>query len=440
MERLSQRPTVEQWTSGWWNPVGWLAAQHLGRGFWTFFSSAFFFDAGFATYFFLFNLYLLDSHFDERAIGLIGGVFTFGSLLGTLPAGMLGQRFGIRWLLFFCFLTAPLLNAVRVLWTSEPAQIALAFGAGLAMCCWGVCYLPATATLTDEKNRTSAFSLTFAASMGTSVLGGIVCSYLPRWLAAAGVSLPEARVKLIILLSACGVALAAVIPLLILELPRPRADENLSDDPAGQRWIRLLRIHPFLRRFLPLMALWSALLAAFNPFANVYLAHDLHIQFSRIGLIFSITQVVQFGMGLLVPLIVRATNLMYSIVAMQIAAAIGLAGMAVAQSRMIAIALYLVFGAAQWMSSPGLYNLLMNETPNAQRSLAAAMTLFCNALAGAIATAGAGALLTRFGYRPVLLGIAAAALVTAWLFHLLIEPHQVEMGRKSALLCSRGGQ
>jgi predicted MFS family arabinose efflux permease len=129
-------------------------------------------------------------------------------------------------------------------------------------------------------------------------------------------------------------------------------------------------------------------------------------------------------MGLLVPLIVRATSLMSSIVAMQIAAALSLACMAVAQSSTIAIALYLVFAAAQWMSSPGLYNLLMNEMPDEQRNAAAAMTLFCNALAGTLATAVTGILLTRFGYKPVLLGIAAIALMTGLLFRVLIAPRQ----------------
>lgn len=440
MVALAQpRSTAEPQSRGWRSPARWLEAQDLGRGYWVFFSSAFFFDAGFATYFFLFNLYLLDYHFNERSIGLIGGALTFGTLLGTLPAGVLAQRLGLRSLLFFCFISAPLLNALRALWIWEPAQIAIAFLAGLAMCIWGVCYLPAIARLTGEKNRTAAYSLTFASSIGTSVLGGIVCGYLPRWLAAAGFTLPPARVKLLILLAACGIALAALLPLAFLRIPSRRAEGDVETGSA-RRWAGLLQIHPFLRRYLPLMAVWSAVLAAFTPFANVYLQRELHIPLSRIGLIFSVTQIVQLGMGLLTPLIVRATSLMHSIVGMQIAAAVSLGCMAVAWSSTLAIALYLAFAAAQWMCTPGLYNLLMNETPDEQRSAAAAMTLFCNALAGSIATAGTGALITRLGYKPVLLGIAAIALVTALLFHLLIVPQQRNPGEKRPSLCAGEGQ
>jgi len=58
------------------------AGEKLSRSFWVFFAVAFFFDFGFSVYFFLFNLYLLDLHFNERAIGLVGGALTLGSVAG----------------------------------------------------------------------------------------------------------------------------------------------------------------------------------------------------------------------------------------------------------------------------------------------------------------------------------------------------------------------
>ena len=113
---------------------------------------------------------------------------------------------------------------------------------------------------------------------------------------------------------------------------------------------------------------------------------------------------------------------------MQILAAVVLAVMAGVTNAHLAVALYLTFSAAQWMSSPGLYNLLMNETPDAQRSAAAAMTLFCNALVASVATVGAGVLLTRFGYPPVLFSLAAVALAIALLFRFLLSPPQQAQG------------
>ena len=83
-------------------PAAWLNKKKSpSRGFWVFFTVAFFFDFGFSVYFFLFNLYLLDIHFNERTIGLIGGALTLGSAIGTLPAGWLARKTGLRLFLHF---------------------------------------------------------------------------------------------------------------------------------------------------------------------------------------------------------------------------------------------------------------------------------------------------------------------------------------------------
>ena len=184
------------------------------------------------------------------------------------------------------------------------------------------------------------------------------------------------------------------------------------------------KMNPFLLRFLPTMALWAAVTAAFTPFANVYLSKDLHIPMAQIGLIFSTAQIIQLCMTLLTPLVFRRMGLVNGIVATQVATAAALACLAGTQDRPLTIALYLGFSAVQWMSAPGLYNLLMSRVSDEERSSASAMTLFCNALLGSGATAVAGILFVRFGYPHVLLGIAFLALTAAILFGTLISPRR----------------
>jgi predicted MFS family arabinose efflux permease len=422
---LDSAPGAVTAVSFWADPSAWLREKNLSRGYWVFFSAAFFFDAGFSIYFFLFNLYLLDHRFNERAMGWIGGAMTLGSLVGILPAGALAHRIGLRPLLIVLFITAPVANAMRALWVWEPAQIGLAFLAGLAMSSWGVCFLPAVARLTTEKNRTSAFSLIFSVGVGTSILGGIVCGYLRQWLGMAGIAMQAAEVKCFILLVSCGISFLGLIPVLRLRIPsQPEEKAALDVQKNRWSWLRASAHNPFLWRFLPLMALWYAVLAAFTPFVNVYLSRDLHVQMTQIGLIFSAVQVVQLCTGLLTPTVLRALGLVKGIAATQMVSAIVLGFMAGARNGQLAAALYLTFSAAQWMSSPGIYNLLMNETPDAERSTAAAMMLFCNALAASVATAGAGILFTRFGYPPVLSGLAAVTLAIALLFRFVLSPSQ----------------
>jgi MFS family permease len=388
-----------------------------------FFTVAFFFDFGFSIYFFLFNLYLLDFHFNERVIGLVGGALTLGTVAGTLPAGWLARKIGLRPPLVCCLIAAPFLGAMRAMAMWEWAQIGLAFLAGLAMCIWGVCFLPMVARLTTTENRASAFSLIFSVSIGTSALGGLISGYLPLWLKMAGYAMQASDVKRMILLGACGLASIGLIPLLRLQNPEHESEHPAADETAKQPW----KVSPFLLRFLPSMALWTAVLASFATFANVYLSRDLHISLARIGLIFSLARVVQLCVGLLTPLVFRVLGLLNGIVATQVATAVALICLAGTTNRTLAVALYLTFAAMQWMGSPGLYNLLMSKVPDRERSSASAMTMFCNALMQSGAIAGAGILFARFGYPRVLAGIAGMALIAALLF----KSFDIPGGRKS---------
>jgi hypothetical protein len=293
------------------------------------------------------------------------------------------------------------------------------------MCIWGVCFLPTVARLTTAENRASAFSLIFSVSIGTSALGGLVCGYLPQWLKMAGHAMPPTDVKRMILIVSCGLAALGLIPLLRLRLPLQ------AREPSFEKTKQPRKVNPFLVRFLPSMALWTAVLASFTPFANVYLSRDVHISLSNVGLIFSTAQAVQLSVGLVTPIVFRRLGLLNGIVATQVVTAATLGCLAVARDPRIAVALYLSFSAAQWMSSPGLYNLLMSRIPDAERSTASAMTMFCNAVLQSCATAAAGILFVGFGYPRVLMGIAMLAMVAALLFSFVVGDIR---GRASILL------
>ena len=424
MELASAAAAPDQKAASFWkDPAAWLREANFSRGYWTFFAAAFFFDAGFSIYAFLFNLYLLDCHFNERAMGLIGGAVTLGSMIGTLPAGALARKIGLRPILIALFVLAPILHALRVLVMWETAQIGLAFLTGLAMSSWGVCFLPAIARLTTEKNRTAGFSAIFSVSIGSAMLGGIVCGYLRQWLAGIGFALEPAAVKRLILSASCALVLVGLVPVLRLRMPAITSEGSESDLSAVKlKGLAKFALSPFLVRFLPAMALWCGVTAAFTPFANVYLARNLHVPMQQIGIVFSAVQFLQLCMGVATPIIFKRLGLAKGIVVSQISAALVLGALALATNGTLALGLFLVFSAAQWMSAPGLYNFLMNETPDEARSTAASLTLFSNALAGSLATAAAGALLTRFGYRPVFFGIAVEALAIGLLFMVLFSP------------------
>jgi len=402
-----------------WNAAApWFRSYKFDRKFWLFFTAALCWDAGFGLYFFLFNLYLLDFHLNERAIGLINGALSLGVVAGTLPAGILTRRFGPRHLLLLCFLLAPLLGVLRAIFVSESAAIALAFVAGVVMCIWTVCFLPVTASLTSQSNRAAATGLIFSIGIGATAGGAAVSGYLSQWIAMLGSDLGAADVKRIVLLLSSGVVGCGLIPLMRL----PDVHTASPQSVALRQQLAVLR-HSFLRRFLPCMALWSGLTGAFTPFAAVYFTQQRHISLSHVGLIFSASQLAQLIGGLLVPLVERSLGMIRGIVVSQLATGILLALTAFSSDPAWCIVLFCGYSAAQWICSPAMYTLLMNNVVDADRAGASALIMFSNFIFTAGTTSAMGILLLDLGYPVVMIALAALECILAIAFWWMIaEP------------------
>jgi len=422
-QTLQPNNTIEQGAALWKNPAVWLRGHQLGRDYWIFFTAAFFFDFGFAVYVFLFNLFLLDAHFNERTIGLIGSAGMIGSVAGTLPVGLLARKYGLRPVLMVCFTAAPTLGVLRLFLMTQSAQICVGFMFGLSMSLWAVCFLPAIARTTTEANRQSAFSLITSAAIGTAMLGGIVCAYVPEWLQRSGYTMQPVDAKRLMLCVSCIIALTGLFAVLRMK----RSDTSVAEVLETASLTPIVRWRwkpdPFLLRFLPAMALWTVVVTSFNPFANIYLSKVLHIPFVRIGFIFSTAQMIQLITGLLTPLVFRLMGLINGVIATQMAAALLIGCLAGVHNPQVSVIFYLVFSAVQWMAAPGMYNLLMSRVSDSERTTAASATMFCNAIVGAVTSAATGTLFAKFGYPPIMVAIAAIAVLSGIATKALIGRH-----------------
>jgi len=402
--------------------TSWISDKELSREFWMFFVAALCFDFGFAMFLFLYNLLLLDIGFNERLLGLVAGAMTLGSMVGTIPIGMLVQRVGLRRVLSVGFLATALISALRTFVAGEYTQIGLAFVAGTFLCIWAVCFSPAAAKLTTEKNRTFAFSLLFSVGIGTGALGGLAGGFLPGWLQAVVPSLGTADAKRVVLLLCCGIVALGIWPVRRLKLAAVKETNG--------RW----RLDPFLLRFLPAVALWSMVAGSFMPFATAYLSRKIHVPLAHIGVIFSASQLAQLVAVLLAPAVFRRCGLVAGIMYTQLATAVALSALARAHGLTVIVAMYLSFTAFHWMGSPGIYSLLMNRVEEEGRGIASAACSLVTSLGQAIASATAGAAYVAFGYSPVFLAVACVAALAAVLFWVLLREKSVGAGDAAALL------
>ncbi len=378
----------------------WFAG--LRSQYWIFFLTAAFFNFGMFVFFFLYNLYLLQLGFRENFLGLISGVMTAGSLTGCIPAAAAIRRFGIRRTLFAAFIAVACFSTLRAIVPLAPALVALAFVGGLAASTWGVAIAPAVAQLTSQRNRSLGFSLIMASGVGIGVLGGFVGGHLPGKFARLLVSSVEGyRASL---LFGCGMVLLALVPLSRLKIEAAPVSEPVFRRP-----------NPVLMRFFIAMVAWNLGTGAFNPFFSAFFVH-LKFSTERIGGLFSIVHLVQALAMLAAPVAIRHLGLARGISIMQLGTALSLGGLALCSGWTQASFAYGGYMVFQYMSEPGLFALLMNSVPVAQRAGISALNMIVIFAAQAAAAGVAGWLITRFGYPPVLLAASVICGAAALLF------------------------
>jgi MFS family permease len=336
--------------------------------------------------------------------------------LGTIFAGICAERFGIRRTLAGGVLGAVMFSGLRICFLAQPAQLGLAILTGMTLCFWAVCLSPTVASLTREPERPFAFSLMFSFGIGVAALGALVAGQLPGWLS----HLPQvfrwkpitaSGASRLTLAFACVSAAVSILPILRLSLPGavPR--------------VRLSRLsNPFLRRFLPAMAVWALVTGSFPPFANVYFAHHLGMSLKKMGLVFSLSQMVQFAAVLAAPLLLRRMGLVKGVTLTQLATAAALASLALIHRGTLAAWVYPIYMAVQYMNEPGIFSLLMDQIPASERSSASASTFFVTYGCQAIASTAMGWAIVRIGYSATLFCVAGLAVGATVLFGRLSDP------------------
>ena len=390
----------------------------LGRSFWVFFVAALFLDFGFDLYFFLYNLFLVTLHYDERAIGLIGSALTIGNVAGTIPASLLANRFGLQKPLLFCFIAAPIICIARPFVPSMTAQLVFAFLTGVALCSWPVCFAPTVAKLTTDETRVFAFSITFATGIGTGMLAGVAGGYLPALLHTANNPGSLTGGMRFVLIGASLVAMLGVVPVWKLKI------SQASTPRRRQPFV----LHPFLLRFLPAFALWSVVTGSFGPFAPVYFQKQLGFSLQHVGVIFSGSELVQFSAVLLVPFLYRRVGVARGILLAQAITAAAAVMLSRGHSPAFAIACYLIFMGAQFTAGPGFYGMLMSRMPESDRNGASAMQNIVGALSGAGASSLTGILIVRSGYATVFHATVALTMLSGLLVLTFLSRGQTHKG------------
>jgi len=369
--------------------------------FWKFFIASLFFDLGMFVFAFLYNLYLLDRGLTEKTMGWIAGAVSLGTMLATIPAGVLTRKIGLKNSLLSCFVAIPLLSAFRALVPGNVMLVLLALIAGGVFAVWAVSLPPTVASLTNERNRSVGFSLIFALGIGSGIIGGYVGGHLPSWCSSLRNGSP-AELKQLSLLLSCLIVLAGVLPCRRLVI------ENAAPASTATR----LRASNYLWRFLPPIAAWSFGLGVVSPFLSVYLTKNLHLDLPQVGSMFSLSQFLQMVSVLAAPHIFRRWGTLPTVTLSQVATSISLFGFASVLLGPWMLLSFSAYSLFQYMNEPGVYTLLMNNVSPEEQSSAAAWNFFVICAAQGVAALISGNLIARVGYSVVLSSAAVLMAVS----------------------------
>jgi MFS family permease len=397
-------PACLQGIAWWWRAKG------LGTPFLSYWAAASLYNLGLFIFFLLYNLYLAQIGYKEGFIGLASSIMTAGALTGSLPAGTLIQRWGVKRSLLACVAAVPLICAVRAVAGEDTFLLVTAFLGGFVSSIWAVIQTPAVAQLTGVESRPFGFSLIFASGISLGFLGGVIGGRLPGWVGSYSHSLPSAAGMRIALLAGCAIAMLALIPAWRLKLADPIESETRFTLPVRSIW-----------RFLVPAAIWNFALGSVNPFLGLYFTRHLSLPVQDFGALFGGAKVLSLIGMLSVSAYFRRVGIANGVARAQIAAAAALACMALAPGIWTAIPAYLAFEAFVWMYEPGCFGLLANVVAPEQRARASALYFLVASASSALAAAISGTAIAHAGYLAVLFSAAIAAAIAALAFQTLLR-------------------
>jgi MFS family permease len=390
----------------------WWTRQQLGRRFLLFTAASAVFDFGEFVFFLLYNLFLLQSGYNERFIGQVAASFTAGFFLGGVPAAAITRRYNLRTTIRLAIVGSALAASLRILVLWPPALLALALLNGIFMSFWAVSMPPAVAGLTNERNRTFGFSLITSVGIGVGAIAGLAGGQLPHLFSMQRISSRTVSSQQCALLAGALCLLVAMVPIRRLTFAAQREHKHEE------------RIYPqnsFVYAFMVSLFIWSLGTGGFNPFFNVFFSRHLGLGSERIGFIFSLAQIAQVGAVLSAPLLLKRVGSARTVAGTQLATAVMLMGLAIVSSPLAAAVLYVAYMAFQYASEPCLLDMLMSGVAASERSGASVMNFMVISLAGIVAAAAAGAFFSQIGYRPTLFVCAIVSLVAAVSFFRFVK-------------------
>jgi MFS family permease len=286
------------------------------------------------------NLYLKEIGFNEAEIGGLLSAVQVGTVVTTVPAALLLDRWRMKPLVLIAMVVTIAGNAAQALLPGHVALLSASFVVGAGSSVFGVAVTPFFAKYSASAERGHLFGVNIGLGAVASTLGTLAVGPMQ---AAFGSAAPGLRTMM---LGGAAAGFLAVIPLLPIREPLvPAARRSLRDFFLARDWRTLARL------CIPdaTIGLGAGLTI---PFINLYFQGRFHLSPAQISFWFAASHAMNAAGFFLAPALAQKFGRPSTIVATQFLSIPFFAALAFTASLPLAVASFLVRSLLMNMSQP----------------------------------------------------------------------------------------
>ncbi|WP_107841497.1 MFS transporter [Metasolibacillus meyeri] len=264
----------------------------------------------------MYNLYIRELGLPESVNGSVISMTSLATAIMLIPAGLLSDKIGRKWLLIIGSTLTAILLVGRSIVTAEQPMLMLAFGMGIAWALAQVSGVPFLAENSSPRERMQLFSIHFAlitvSNVVGNLLGGIIADTL-QWLA----KMDEVQSIQISLLTGCVIFFCGLFPLFKMKPVAPVQKEKAqvvhTEKEAG--WSFNFKMIIFFGTANLLVGFGAGLVI---PYLNLYFANRFDASNSYIGLILALGSAMTTVAMLIGPMLVKRVGKVRALVLFQL--------------------------------------------------------------------------------------------------------------------------
>ncbi len=407
----------------------WMSVRSFSRGAKLYLFASVLQGIGFGIFQLFFNFYILSLGYRRDFLGLLISLPAMTALIVALFAGYISDLIGRKRAFISGITVMATAQILMLFWTTPTGLILSGILRGLGGSLYRITAAPFLMEESAERERTHLFS--FSAGIGTvsAFLGNFLGGSLPALVALhLGVAPTSSTAYAWSLGATTLLLLIAMLPLSRLEV-RARLETHGPLEPFRALWRQRRSLW---KLFLPplITSLGAGMLI---PFLNVFFRYRYHLPDDRIGSLFGFGAL---GMGvatLIAPILAEKWGKPQTVVITRALSVPMLLILGFVYSLPLAIGAFLLRMALMNLAGPVYQTMVMEETDESARGMAASLYSMIWNLGRAVTPSISGPIQEAYGFDPIfVITITAYSVATFLLYQWFVRPRRRRIAAKPA--------